>query len=840
MAPSSIASRARNWALSPDRAHRGQRPRSPDASEHAPVRAPARWGVRVNKHALAVLEFPEVLDLVAERASSELGAARVRALEPTVDAEWVRAEHARVSAVRDAIAGDDAWHPEAVPDVSAPLAKLRVAGSVLAPAELAALAVLLRSARLTRDAIARSEIALLAPIAAALVQAPAEESVLSKAIDENGEVSDAASPALRKIRRERASAQSGLVKMLEKVLAKLDDAVRVPDMSVTVRNGRYVIPVRREGRGALGGIVHDESATRGTLFIEPPAAVELGNRIRELEADERREIERVLAELTERVRPLRESMLASLEALVTLDALYARARFADAFACVPAAFVPAREGFAIHGGRHPLLAARSGAVVPFDLAMDAPERTLLLSGPNTGGKTVLLKALGLTSAMAQAGIPPAVGAESRVPVFDEIFADIGDEQSIAASLSTFSAHLKNVGEILERATADSLALIDELGSGTDPAEGAALGAAVLEQLTARGTRTAATTHLGALKLLATEQPGVVNASLQFDEQRLEPTYRLLKGVPGRSYGLGIARRLALPESILARAEERRSAKEQDVEALLADLERRSAELAEREREAKDAHERAAARIADVTDRERAVRGTERELERRSREEARRLLLDARKEVEQVVRELRQAGANEEAARAARRRIEELASAQAAELESLEHEEEAPDVSESVAADVSGAALAPGDAVSVETLAGRVGTVLSLRDEEAVVAIGAMKLRVPARTLRRTARAAAHAGASDVPQYGAVPDEVVQTEVDLRGMRVDEMESALIAALDAAIRADLAELRIIHGKGTGALREHAAQMLRNDGRVASFRLGAWNEGGAGVTVAALKR
>ena len=793
----------------------------------------------MNRHALAVLEFPDVLDLVASRASSELGAARVRALEPERDAARVTAEHARISAMRAAIAGDDGWEPQPTPDATAPLAKLRVAGSVLAPAELRALGILLRSSRLTRDALAKRAGPPLAPLADALAKAPAEESLLAAAIGEDGEVTDAASPALRRIRRERASAQTDLVKLLEKLLAKLDDAVRVPDMSITVRNGRYVIPVRREGRGALGGIVHDESATRGTLFVEPPAAVELGNRIRELEGDERREVDRVLAELTERVRPHRDAMAASLEALVTLDALYARARFADEFACVPASFVPARDGFAIRGGRHPLLAARSGAVVPFDLAMDAGERTLLLSGPNTGGKTVLLKALGLASAMAQAGIPPAVGAESRVPLFDEIFADIGDEQSIAASLSTFSAHLKNLGEILERATGDSLALIDELGSGTDPAEGAALGAAVLETLTARGTRTAATTHLGALKLLATEQPGIVNASLQFDEQRLEPTYRLLKGVPGRSYGLGIARRLALPDAVLARAEERRSAKEQDVEALLADLERRSAELAEREREAADAHERAASRIAEVTERERAARSAERELERRAREEARRMLLDARKEVEQVVRELREAGAHEAAARAARQRIEELASAQAAQLDALEREAAAPEGA-SAAEDASGAALAPGDAVAVETLAGRVGTVLSLRDEEAVVAIGAMKLRVPARTLRRTARAAAHAGASGVPQYGTVPDEVVATEVDLRGLRVDEMETALIAALDAAVRADLAELRIIHGKGTGALREHAAQMLRNDGRIASFRLGAWNEGGAGVTVAALKR
>jgi DNA mismatch repair protein MutS2 len=790
----------------------------------------------VNSHALVVLEFEQVLGLVAGRASSPLGAARVSTFTPGTDREWIAREHALVSAARAAIAGSDGWRPEAVPDVTGALARLRAAGSVLGAEELKGIGVVLRSSRLTRDALSTKDG--LRSLTSSLITAKKEEASISSAIGDDFEVLDSASSALRRLRRERTSAQSELVQMLEKMLARLDDKVRVPDMSVTMRNGRYVIPVRREGRGSVGGIVHDESSTRATLFMEPPAAVELGNRIRELESEEREEVERILAALSDEVRPLGDGIAASLEALVVLDTLYARARFAEEFACVPAAVAPASAGFAIRAGRHPLLAARSGAVVPFDLVMEPGERTLLLSGPNTGGKTVLLKALGLLSAMTQAGIPPTVGDESVVPLFDDCFADIGDEQSIEASLSTFSAHLRNLGEILGRATADSLALIDELGSGTDPAEGAALGAAVLEALTARGTRTVATTHLGELKLLATERTGVVNASLQFDEKRLEPTYRLLKGVPGRSYGLGIARRLKLPEEILARAEERMSGGERDLEALLADLERRSAELEERERDAAVSHENAAARIANVTAREKAAREAERTLERRAREESRAMLLAARRDVERVVRELRESGANEEAARAARRHIEELAGAQASALEELEKEPAAAEDAES--SDIAGVALAPGDAVAVETLAGRVGTVVSLRDEEAVVALGSMKLRVPARTLRRTARAAAPAAVeSGVPLYGSLPDENPNTEVDLRGMRVDEMERALTAALDAAVRADLKQLRVIHGKGTGALRERAGELLKGDPRVASFRLGAWNEGGAGVTVAELR-
>ena len=791
----------------------------------------------MNAHALAVLEFGAVLDLVAGRASSALGAARVRTLRPRKDQDAIAAELGLVGAARAAIAGDDGWRPAPISDAAPALARLRAEGSVLGGEELRALATVLRSSRTTRSALApvkgKEDAAPLAALAASLTTAAAEENAVMAAIGDDFEVMDGASPALRRVRRERASAQQDLVQMLDKMLASLEPHLRVADMSVTMRNGRYVIPVRREGRGAVGGIVHDESATRGTLFVEPPAAVELGNRIRELEAEERREVDRVLAALTDQLRPQRDPIAESLETLIVLDTLYARARFAEEFACVPAARAPSRLGFAIRSGRHPLLAARLAEVVPFDLEMAPAERTLLLSGPNTGGKTVLLKALGLISAMTQAGIPATVGAESTVPLFDDCFADIGDEQSIAADLSTFSAHVRNLGEILAGATGDSLVLVDELGSGTDPAEGAALGASILETLTDRGALTVATTHLGALKLLATERTGVVNASLQFDEQRLEPTYRLLKGVPGRSYGLGIARRLRLPDDVLRRAESRMSTDERDLEALLADVERRSAELEQREREAADAHERAAARIKDVTERERAAREQERNLERRAREESRAMLLQARKDVEQVVAELKVAGANQDAARAARRRIEELATAQASAIDALDQPS-----AEHEHADASGTALVLGDHVALETLAGRVGTILSLRDEEAVVAVGTMKLRVPSRTLRRTARAAQPVAVS-VPTYGALPDEVVAPEVDLRGMRVDEMEHALLAALDAAVRSDLKELRIIHGKGTGALRERAGELLKGDQRVADFRLGAWNEGGAGVTVARLK-
>jgi DNA mismatch repair protein MutS2 len=608
-----------------------------------------------------------------------------------------------------------------------------------------------------------------------------------------------------------------------------------------VRNGRYVIPVRREGRGAVGGIVHDTSGSGATLFVEPPAAVEEGNRIRELEIEEIREVDRILLEATDRIRPLHDALVASLEALVMLDSLYGRARYAIAYQCAHAELSTPAEGFSVRNGRHPLLLAQGISVVPFDLTMEPNERTLLVSGPNTGGKTVLLKSLALISALVQSGIPAPVAAGSRVAVFDNVFADIGDEQSIEASLSTFSAHLKNLGEILVAATPQSLVLVDELGSGTDPIEGAALGGAILEDLTRRGATTIATTHLGALKELATEVPGVVNASLQFDAVALAPTYRLIKGVPGRSYGISIARRLGLREDVLDRAEERVPQGERDVNRLLADLEVRDVALAKREREVAMDQENVQARAHRLAEREQRVRQRERELEKESRAGARRYLLDARQEIERTIRELREAGAAglEEQARLARQGAERMAAEHGEALAALERREaSAAGGAADDGADVDDGQPNEGDIVEITTLDDRLGRLLERRQEDAVVAVGGLKMTLPLTALRRSLKQPARQRET-VPLMGDVPDEYIATEIDLRGQRVGDIDDLVMQAVDAAVRADLKSLRIIHGKGTGALRARVTEMLRKDTRVKSFRIGAWNEGGAGVSIAEFK-
>src|SRR5690348_4358412 len=693
---------------------------------------------------------------------------------PGTDRELIEREHARVAAVRAMIDGDQPWHPEPLPDVVAALARLRVEGVTWSGAELLAGAQLLRSARRTREALTHERRpalarAVLAPVVEQLIVARALEDSIERTIQEDGTVRDDASPTLRRVRRELRAAEGDLVRLLERVMERLDPHHRVTDMSVTVRDGRYVIPVRREGRASVGGIVHGASATGATLFVEPPAAVEFGNRIRELEAEEREEVERVLRELTDAIRPHRDQLLDAADALAALDALFARARFALEFRCLGTTLVGPDQGFVIRDGRHPLLLAQGIPVVPFDLEMAPNERTLLVSGPNTGGKTVLLKALALMSALAQAGIPAPTGAESRIPLYDDFFADIGDEQSIEASLSTFSAHVKNLSEILRLATADSLVLVDELGSGTDPVEGAALGWAVLEELTTRGTTTIATTHLGALKELATQVNGVVNASLQFDAEALAPTYRLIKGIPGRSYGISIARRLELPERVVARAEERLPRQERDVAALIEQLEQRSEALTAREQETAAVLDDARRRMADLARRERNVRERERRAERESRVEARRYLLDARHEIERTLHELKrvESDALDEAAREARQRAEQLAAQQAAELSRLDREEAnvaRREVARATPPHAKAADISVGSWVDVSTLAGKTGRVLELRGDSAVVALGALKVTVPRQALLPSESPPVDVA---VAWTADLPDVVAASEIDVR-------------------------------------------------------------------------
>lgn len=780
--------------------------------------------------ALAAIEFPAVLDVIAAHAAGPLGAEVVRRLAPGREVAWVREELDRVGEVLALLRRGDDIAVEAVPELGAALARLATPGSVLGTDELAAILTTLHAAvtilgELNRVGGAAPRLSLL--------RAPAPDRDVTRrlehAIGDDG-VLDRASAGLAAARREVHTARERLIRRLERILRDADPATVVSGAGVTLRNGRYVIPLRRDARHRPDGIVHDESASTGTLFVEPTATVSLGNDLRAAIASVEYETLLVLRQLTEELRPHVEAIRALHAMAVDIDGVAARARWAyRADGEVPR--IADEEGaLELRRARHPLLLARGLAVTPFDLVLTPHQRTLLISGPNAGGKSVLLKTVGLVVALALAGVVPAVGAESVVPAFTQLFVDIGDHQSVAADLSTFSAHISVLRHILDRADAATLVLLDEIGSGTDPAEGGALAAATLESLTTRRTVTIATTHLGALKTLASDHAGIVNGSLQFDAATLSPTYQFTKGIPGRSYGLAIARRLGVAPEVVARADALVPGGERALDQLLASVETRrealdraEATLGEELRALEDARTRMAADAAALAARETAFRAEENEAQRGRVRATRAYLLEARKQIDDALAQARQAD-DPEQARAARRTIETM-------LRDQTKRVDAPDAEAESSAD----GVTVGRRVRLGT--GTIGTVLAIRDGKATVQTGALRVVVATNTLAVLADAAVSRPAPppvvDAPSSGAVEP------LDLRGMRVHEAEAAVIAAVDRAVLADQPWLAIIHGMGTGALRDVVRTILAADRRVVSFDFAPRPQGGLGVTVATLR-
>jgi DNA mismatch repair protein MutS2 len=778
--------------------------------------------------ALGSLEFAAVLDVIAGRAAGPLAALRIRALLPDTDPSRINLELARVGELLSLHRRGERVVVPPVPDLRSALGRLRVDGSVLEVGELADIRRTATAGRLISDDLVR--IASMAPLVAELHAAPLDRAIerrLERAVDDDGELLDTASPGLAAARREIHAARERLIRRLEAILRDEDGGG-----AVTMRGGRYVIPVRRDARNRTDGIIHDESGSSGTLFVEPTAAIELGNALRSAIVAEEREVLLVLRELTELLRPARRELVALHEMSVTVDTLVARASWGfDVAGEVPE--ITGRGGdLRLVNARHPLLLARGIDAIPFDLHMPRAERTLLISGPNTGGKTVLLKAAALAILLAQSGVVPPVALGSSMPIVTAVFVDIGDHQSLAADLSTFSAHVAELRRILDSADGGSLVVLDEVGSGTDPAEGGALAMAVLEELTRRGALTLATTHLGALKSLAERVPGVVNGSLQFDAATLSPTYRFTKGIPGRSYGLAIARRLGVDAAVLAAAEAHVPEAERELDRLLASVEAREQELRVHEHELIERTIEVDRREAVVSVREDevSVRATEwarreKDAERERARQAKAYLLEARKRVEEAL-SLAKGAADEASVREARRLVEEGVRSEAARLDEVD----------TVPADRSGA-IEVGATVRLTT--GATGEVAELRsDGRAVVQVGAMRLVVKTGTLTRIAdrerpKRSAELLTGDAPVRDAV------FEVDLRGMRADEAEAAVLAALDAAVLAEQPFLRIIHGMGTGVLRESVRRLLGNDRRVASFDFAPRQQGGTGVSIAVFR-
>lgn len=781
----------------------------------------------MDEHALRVLEFPKVLELLA--AETLVLPARERALA-LVPATTYEGALERLRTTAEMVLLDEMGVDLPLGGLSdiRPFLRQAAVGQIVEPAALLAVTEFLRAAMRTREAVSRlgGRVPRLARLAGAIADFRAEVRAIEAAISRRGEVADGASEALAAVRRRLRQAAERLDALAQAALA---DAVRrgiAQEPLVTERNGRKVLPIKAEHRGQLPGIVHDVSASGATVFVEPASLVEAGNLVRELQLAEEREVRRVLQRLAELLARRVAEIDEAVEAVAELDLLRAKARLAHRLgAALPAPGDRCdwleREGMLdLRRARHPLL---RGEVVPIDVSAGGPLPGLLITGPNTGGKTVALKTVGLLTLMAQAGLPVPCAEGSRLVVFERVYADIGDEQSIEQSLSTFSSHMRQIIGILRRADRRTLVLLDELGAGTDPVEGSALARAVLEALLDRGATVVATTHHAELKLFAHSDPRVRNASVEFDVERLTPTYRLTIGVPGQSNAFAIARRLGLDDAVLERARTFLSVEHQQLEQLLSDL-RREREEAAALRELADKEAREVSELRRALAEERAA------LERERAEvlaEAHRRANELRDEVEREVARLRRRLERErfdpeEAVAALRVLDAKLAEAKA----EARPRRSLPPVPRPLAA---------GDLVYVRGIP-QPGRALGGVDSEGWVELqfGSARMRVH---LDRIERVEAATGTPPV-RLPEAPRREVPLQLDLRGQRTDEAVARAEIYLDDAFRAGLPFVRIIHGKGTGALRAAIREALAKHPLVRRLETPAPHEGGDGVTIAVL--
>jgi DNA mismatch repair protein MutS2 len=769
-----------------------------------------------------VLELEKVEAVLAEKTSSPYGRRRVRELRPYRDAALLEAELRFVQEMKDVAAAHGRPFGLDAVDLDGTLARCRVEGATLDPESLMNVAKALRLCEELSSFVAEhsEEYAELAGRTRELFPIPPLRGSIERCIDAvTGGVADSCSKHLRDVRREKERVRSQTLQALEKILSK--QAAKTDDF-ITVRGGRYVIPVDSRHRSSVHGIVHDTSSSGATLFVEPLEVVEHNNRLTALSVMEKEEENRLLSELTARVGEHAEIIERNVEVLGEVDFGRAKASLSADLKCTAPA-VSAREVLRLVKARHPLLILAKGdqKVVPLDLEMGDGFRTLVISGPNMGGKTVALKTVGLLSLMMACGLHVPAGDGTELPLFEDIYADIGDRQSIEEDLSTFAAHVQQLARIARAAAPGSLVLLDEIGAGTDPHEGGALARAMLGFLTEKRAFCVATTHLGTLKPFVAESPGMANACMEFDSEELSPKYALHVGSPGRSMALEIASKLGLPRDLIQDAKSQLSASELKMDALLADAEAARGRARELELQAESARREADELRGLLEQRVENLSARRRDLERKARDSCKQMVSQTRAELESLLKETKKAARSERAREALRR------------VEALEDSLTEPVESDRPAAKN----LTPGEEFFVNSLGVRASLLKVLPGGRALVERRGVRVEVPVSELREPD----DGGPARKPGggYSAPPPREGVAEIEVRGMTGDEAIEAVERQLDAAVLQGLGEIRIIHGKGTGILRERIARELSRHAAVSDFRLGEIWEGGTGVTVVKLK-
>lgn len=784
---------------------------------------------------LKTLELDSVLDMLAERAVSEPAKQVARGLMPDSNLWEIKEGLAEVSAAKNMIIikGSPALH--GISDIRASLDRAG-RGGTLNTGELLKTAGVMRAARTVRayGRAERDEETRLDYLFHALRGNKYLEERITSSIVGEGELADSASSDLADIRRKIRAASSRVRDILQRIITSPAYSKALQDPIITMRSDRYVVPVKAEHKGAVPGLVHDISSSGATIFVEPMSVVETNNEIRELMAKEEAEIERILTELSADVADCRDDLLSDLEILISLDLIFAKAGLSfDMNGGEPD--VTESGGIVLRRARHPLLPKKTA--VPIDITLGEDYDTLVITGPNTGGKTVSIKTLGLLCLMVRCGLHIPADDGSTVPVFGRILADIGDEQSIEQSLSTFSSHMTNIVKILQSCDDNTLLLFDELGAGTDPVEGAALAIAIIEFARNRGAKIAATTHYAELKAYATTSPGVMNASCEFDVETLRPTYRLLTGIPGKSNAFAISRRLGLPEEIIEDAQSRIGEENVGFEEMISRLERQR-------REMEDDRLQTAKHLKTAEEESRSAEKLRQEMEKMrqdaleaAKREAREIIEDARRVSDEVVEEIRRV--KRENSKSGD--WQEINRSRADIRGKLNRAEE--NLAENVSEPQRTENLRPirvGDTVEILRLGTKAHVISIEADGTLNLQAGIMKVAAAQNTVKLLedekpldkVSVSARSGAQ-LKSMGTSP------ELDLRGMTAEEAIPVMERYVDSAMMSGLSSVTIIHGKGTGVLRKAVHLALKKIKGIKSFRLGRFGEGEDGVTIVQLK-
>jgi len=787
----------------------------------------------MDTNSLAMLEFPRVRERLANYTSFTAGRELALSLQPTADAEWVKLLLKQSAEARRLLSVRPDFHISEAYDVREDVTRAQK-GVSLDPLVLIKVLRTIAAARMARNGLNKlsGDLPALWGIAQEISALPQTEAEIGKCLSPTGEVLDAASPHLADVRWRLRDTRRQLQERLASIVKSKRGQEMLQEQLVTERNGRYVLPVRVESKRELKGIVHDVSNTGATVFIEPMETIEAGNELRQLEVEERHEIERLLAALSALVGAAAEDISLNIEILARLDLALAKALYAQKARAIEPEIVTGEGGHVLRllNARHPLL---KGDAVPLSVEIGRDFSVLIISGPNAGGKTVALKTIGLLVLMAQAGLPVPCADGTAMPVYDQVFADIGDEQSIEQTLSTFSAHISNLARIVKQTTPHSLVLLDELGISTDPGEGAALAQATLAHFVEKGTAVVVTTHFSELKAFAHLNKGLRNASLDFDPVTLMPTYRLSVGIPGGSNALNIASRFGLPDDIVSNARSIMSKGSQEVEAMMVDLAAERKRLEEAQHFIGKEQVRAAELSAHLENEISRIRDNERNMLREIQDNLNREIAGLYRSIREAENELKKQ-ANREKVERARRALERIT------READEHNRQLGQrLSAMQEQEPAAGIISVGDSVRLKDMA-TVATVLSVNtgqgrleaqvgDVKLTLRIdGVEKLDMPGPAAEEAERAVAR------------PKSIrpASPELDLRGQRAEMVESALDTYLNDAFMSSLPEVRIIHGYGTGAVRSEVREQLAVHKLVKSFRPGVQGEGGDGVTIASL--